>query len=173
MILTEIFPDDFTTDFGKQLKCLTTMECMCPQHWVWLRMSIQAEAPILTYFPPTVCFRLWPKASFHLFLVELNRQSSCIPSLSKVCLLVLLYLSWLFSDSSPNCKHFPQAAEKTVTQCCSDSQIHAKWRGNIIFQLLRSLFTAQGSHQHQGPLPHTGHLYWAELFLHNLLTPFA
>ena len=60
-------------------------------------------------------------------------------SLSKVCLLVLLYLSWLFPESSPNCKHLPQAAEKTVTQDCSNSQIHARWRGNIIFQLLRSL----------------------------------
>lgn len=56
--LIEIFPDDFTADFGKQLKCLTTMECMCPQCWVWLCISIQAEVPILTYFPPAVCFRL-------------------------------------------------------------------------------------------------------------------
>lgn len=31
VILTEIFPDDFTTDSGKQLKCLTTTERVCPQ----------------------------------------------------------------------------------------------------------------------------------------------
>ena len=144
------------------------------QHWIWLRISIHTEeVSILTCFPPTFSCRLWPKASFYLLLVELNRQSSCIPSLSKVCLLVLSYLSWLLSESSPNCKHFPQAVEKTVTQCCSNSQIHAKWIGNIIFQLLRSLFTAQGSHQHQGPLPCTRHLYWADLFLHHLVIPVA
>lgn len=121
------------------------------QCWILLRIYIQIkESSILTYFPPAIGYGPWPKASSYLFLRELNRQSSCILSLSlslsKVCLLVLLYLSRLFPESSPNRKHFPQAAEKTVTQACSDSQIHAKWRGNTIFQLLRSLCLESKDH---------------------------
>lgn len=55
-------------------------------------------------------------------------------------------VTWLFPECSPNCKHFPQAAEKTLTQDCSNSQIHAKWRGNIFFQLLRSVCLQSKDH---------------------------
>lgn len=79
-------------------------------------------------------------------LSQTDRALASPLSLSKVCLLVLLYLSWLFPECSPNCKHFPQAAEKTLTQDCSNSQIHAKWRRNIFFQLLRSLCLQSKDH---------------------------